>query len=300
MNACYQRTKKYHMMKIAKKNELLVGLTIDRFKGIQPSTLIKIINKLGLEFAELTKSVFDDLENVKKTLGNMETGLHLPNLHDSGFDFSNKSRESDIKNLIKLINENHQELNINYCLSHPPEGKTAKEKWEESTNYLLENLKQIDAPLIIENVQSLDEKEFEAFYQKAKDVLGDKLIGQCFDAPHYLLSGNDPVEFIGKADGRMKCLHLSDCQDNFDAHLPFGQGGGLPVDEILAQLKKTDYSGFINLELLPRSWKDIRPLIDSYLKVVRTFSRKKYFKTKIRLFFYSILLRTKVKDAFQK
>ncbi|OQX94957.1 hypothetical protein B6I21_07940 [candidate division KSB1 bacterium 4572_119] len=146
MNACYQRTKKYHTMKIAKKNELLVGLTIDRFKGIQPSTLIKIINKLGLEFAELTRSVFDDLENVKKTLGNMETGLHLPNLHDSGFDFSNKSRESDIKNLIKLINENHQELNINYCLSHPPEGKTAKEKWEESTNYLLENLKQIDAP----------------------------------------------------------------------------------------------------------------------------------------------------------
>ena len=111
-----------------KKKSIAVGLTIDQFNGIKPSTLLKVVKKLGLEFVELTSSAFDDLNSCKKIIGNMKAGLHLPNIHDKGYDFSCRDRKTEIDHLINLINDNHQELNITYCLTHPPECDSISEK----------------------------------------------------------------------------------------------------------------------------------------------------------------------------
>ncbi len=267
------------------KNLITIGLTVDRFKGITPSTLIKAVKKLGLEFVELTTSVFDDLESCKENIGNMRTGFHLPNLHDTKFDFSCKKMDEKIQQLIRLINDNYKALNIKYCLAHPPEDDSGADR-EDAISYLLENLKKIKTPVIIENIQGWDEKQFQHFYNQAKLVLGDKLIGLCFDAPHHILSGSDPVEFINNSNGEIQCIHLSDCTEGFDAHMPFGSDGCLPVDEILKTIKKVDYNGFINLELLPRNQEDILLIIKSYLKVVKTFNKKKYFESLVRLFLF--------------
>ena len=97
-----------------RENNLKVGLTIDQFNGIKPSILIEVVRKLGLEFVELTSSVFHDFDACKKSLCDMLAGLHLPNLHDKGYDFSNKNLHEQIKHLIKLINENYKDLNIQY------------------------------------------------------------------------------------------------------------------------------------------------------------------------------------------
>lgn len=267
------------------KKFIAVGLTLDNFKGIKPSTLLKIVKKLGLEFVELTTSVFDDLEPCKEFIGNIKTGFHLPNLHDTGFDFSSKKLDSKIQELIGLINKNYRELNINYCLAHPPEDDSEVIN-QETIAYLLENLKKLEPPVIIENIQSLDEDRFLSFYDQAKLVLGDKLIGLCFDAAHHVLRGSDAVDFINKSNGEIKCVHLSDCKKGFDAHMPFASGGCLPIDEILETIKKVDYSGFINLELLPRNKEDVLLIIKSYLKVVKTFDKKKYYTSLVRLVLY--------------
>jgi len=278
------------------KNLVAVGLTVDRFKGITPSTFIKVVKKLGLEFVELTTSVFDDLESCKNNIGNMKTGFHLPNLHDFKFDFSCKKMDSKIQQLIRLINDNYQELNVKYCLAHPPEDDSGVDI-DESISYLLDNLKKLEPPVIIENIQGWDEHRFRDFYDQAKLVLGDKLIGLCFDAPHHILSGRDPVDFINNSNGEIQCIHLSDCKDGFDAHMPFGSGGSVPVDEILKTIKKVDYNGFINLELLPRSQEDILLIIKSYLKVVKTFNKKKYFTSLIRLLLFKSKLEKLLKDV---
>ncbi|MBC8181831.1 TIM barrel protein [candidate division KSB1 bacterium] len=278
------------------KNLVAVGLTVDRFKGITPSALIKVVKKLGLEFVELTISVFDDLESCRDNIGNMKTGFHLPNLHDTGFDFSCKKMDEKIQQLIRLINDNYQALNVKYCLAHPPEDDSGADI-EETISYLLENLKKLEPSIIIENIQSWDENRFQNFYDQAKLVLGDKLIGLCFDAPHHILSGGDPVDFINNSNGEIRCIHLSDCEEGFDAHMPFGSGGCLPVDEILKTIKKVDYNGFINLELLPRSQEDILLIIKSYLKVVKTFDKKKYFASLFRLFLFKSKLEKTLKNV---
>lgn len=280
-----------------KKNNLFVGLTIDQFNGIKPSTLLNVVKKLGLEFVELTSSVFDDLSSCKENVGNMKIGFHLPNFHDKGYDFSCRNLDSQIQQLIKLINENYTQLNINYCLSHPPENDSDSTR-EESIDYLLYNLKKLEPPVIIENVQGWDEESFKNFYDQAESVLGEKLIGQCFDAPHYLLSGNNPVKFITNANAKIRCIHLSDCKKGIDAHLAFGLGGDLPIDKILEAIRKVDYSGFINLELLPRNPKDISFVIKSYLKVIKVFDKKKYFTSFVRLIFHKSALEKTLKKAF--
>ena len=279
-------------------NNVLVGITVDRFRGIPPSAFLTIIKKMGVEFVEITKSVFDDLPSFVEQLGSIQIGFHLPNLHDAEFDFSFQEREAEIQKLIQLINQHRQDLNIIYCLSHPPENRRSSLSEDQLIAYLLENLNKLETPIVLENIQSWNTTRFENFYNRAKQVLGDKLVGQCFDAPHYFLQGEDPVEYLKEQDGKINFIHLSDCREGFDAHLPFGLNGVLPVDEILAVLKAQKYQGIINLELLPRNLKDIKPLINSYLKVVRNFDRVKYLKSKSKLIFYAPPLIRKMKQVF--
>jgi len=281
-----------------KNHNVLVGITVDKFRGLPPSVLLTIIKKMGVEFIEITKSVFDDLPAFVDQLGAIRTGFHLPNLHDAEFDFSFQEREAEIQKLIQLINRHHHQLNVNYCLSHPPENRRSALSEDQLIEYLLGNLKKLAAPIILENIQSWDMMRFENFYSQAKQVLEEKLIGQCFDAPHYFLQGEDPVEFLKLQNGKINFIHLSDCRKGFDAHLPFGLNGELPVDDILATLKEQHFQGIINLELLPRSLKDVKPLINSYLKVVRKFDRMKYLKSKFMLILYAPPLVRKMRSVF--
>ena len=281
-----------------KNNNVLIGITIDRFRGIAPSVLLSIIKKMGLEFIEITKSVFDELPAFIDQLGDIQTGFHLPNLHDAEFDFSFHEREQDIHQLTDLINQHHQELNINYCLSHPPENRRSSLSEQQLINYLVKNLNRLRVPIVLENVQGWNNDRFQSFYNQAKQILGDKLIGQCFDAPHYFLQGEDPVEYLRQHDGKINFIHLSDCRNGFDAHLPFGLNGDLPVNEILATLKQQNFKGIINLELLPRNLGEIRPLINSYLMVVRNFDRKRYWRAKFMLIIHSPPLLKKMKQVF--
>ncbi|MDZ7264212.1 MAG: sugar phosphate isomerase/epimerase [candidate division KSB1 bacterium] len=273
-----------------KGNGLLVGITIDKFKGISPAALLMIIRKMGVEFAEITKAVFEDLPAFLEQMDGLQTGFHLPNRHDAGYDFSCHDRAADIEKLTRLINQHHRELNIFYCLSHPPEFSSAKMSEADAISYLLDNLKKLQPPIVLENIQSWSQQKFEHFFQQARNVLGEQLIGQCFDAPHYFLQGEDPVAFLQENNGQIQFIHLSDCRQGYDAHMPFGPSGEMPIDEILLTLKAQNFQGVINLELLPRKIGDIRLLVNSYLKVVRAFDRQKYWKARLRLIVYTPML----------
>lgn len=265
---------------------MLVGITVDEFKGFKPSSLVNIIGKLGLEFIEITQSVFDDLPDLLKELGNIKTGFHLPNFGDSGYDLSCINNQDKIDALINMINRYHVELNIQYCLSHPPECKNQGLEKKNINSVLFTNLKKLKPPIIVENIQSLSQSEFAYFYNEAKKSLGSRIIGQCFDASHSYLRGEDPVTILENLDGEIKSIHLSDCKDNKDSHLPFGLDGVLPFDDILETLKKNHYSGIINLELLPRKPSDMKAVMQSYLRVLEKFDKIKYLTTKLKLLYH--------------
>ncbi len=265
---------------------MLVGITVDKYKGINPASIIKLTRKIGLQFIEITKSVFDDLPNVLTELGDMKTGFHLPNYGDNEYDFSCPDKEEEINCLIESINKHHRSLNIQYCLSHPPECPNGNMPQNEINSILFAKLNQLKPPVIIENVQGLSYVQFSSFYKEAKKALKSKLIGQCFDAPHYYVRGDDPVSILENQKEPIKCVHLSDCRSDRDSHLPFGAGGELPLQAILRTLKKQNYNNIINLELLPRNSSDIKAVIESYLIILNAFNKTEYYRTKLRLLLY--------------
>ncbi|MBN1349702.1 sugar phosphate isomerase/epimerase [candidate division KSB1 bacterium] len=268
-----------------------VGLTVERYKGIEASFILALVKRFGLEYVEITKSVFKEIENIKPLVKNIRTGFHLPIICENNFDFSCPAYKEEIDELIELLNEHWKELNIKYFLAHPPEPAEAKEKIETSVSYLFENLNRLPHEIYIENVPTWSIEEFDRFYSQAKQALGKKLAGMCLDAPHFFIRGEDPVKQVDRYRNQIKCVHLSDCKNGRDLHLPFGTEGNLPIDEILNALESIHYNNYINLELMPRSFDDLPYIIYSYLKILRKFRPYKYFRTKIRTLIFLPFIR---------
>ncbi|MBN1155215.1 sugar phosphate isomerase/epimerase [candidate division KSB1 bacterium] len=264
---------------------MYIGITIDNFKNLKISDVLKITGKLGVQYVELTESTLNEnIEQISSMLRDTRTGFHLPNEGDNGYDFSCKNDEQKIDSVIHFVNLYKGRLNIDYCITHPPECTPDGQTETEQIETLLNNLNRLDCPLVIENIASLSIDEFEQFYQFAKIRLNNQVLGICFDAPHAFIRGDDPLVMIDRFNSSIYSVHLSDCKRKHDLHLPFGLGGDLPIDKILDALKNKDYKGNINLELMPRSLQDVRAVIASYLKVLRKFNLKKYWTTKIKLF----------------
>ncbi|MFQ5708276.1 MAG: sugar phosphate isomerase/epimerase family protein [bacterium] len=268
-----------------------IGLSVDKYKGIEPSILLGLARKFGLTHVEITRSVFEDLVRVKKQIKTLTAGFHLPVLELDKFDFSCLQCQDKIDDLIAQINSNWRELNIHYCVAHPPEPKAIDVEVETSMPFLLDNLAKLQPPIVLENVPTWGKREFDIMYREAKEKLGDKLLGLCFDAAHCYLSGEDIDAWFSELNGEVKCIHLSDCGPSEDLHLPFDSGGILPIANFLKKLRSLKYRETINLELMPQSLQDLEPILNSYLKVLRHFNKSKYLTTKVKMLFLMPVLR---------
>jgi sugar phosphate isomerase/epimerase len=264
-----------------------VGLTVQKYQGMDTSFILSLAKRFGLEYVELTQDVFEELDSVKKLVRRIKVGFHLPIICENGWDFSCTQELPKTEALIQQLKLHWQTLNIKYFLSHPPEPKETKTRIETSEELLFANLRRLPTHIFIENVPSWEPDEFEAFYERAKTALGKQLSGICLDAPHYFITGKDPQKFIRYWNKQIKLVHLSDCIEGHDLHLPFSSGGNLPIDAILQTLKELGYNQYINLELLPKTFNDLPYVIYSYLKVLKKFRPVKYYRSK---FIVSIFL----------
>ena len=276
----------------ANTDRVLVGLTIERYKEIEPAVILGLVRLLGLEFVEITKTVFEDVDRIAAKLDGMRCGFHLPIVCEDGWDLSTPAAQDEIDNLIDLINTNRQRLHISHVICHPPEDDGHPSTDPRREEVLLDNLSRLEVPVFLENVPHLTESDYLALYSRARERLGEQLLGMCYDGPHYFLTGADPVAALERHLDEIGCVHLSDCTRDRDAHLPFGRAGALPIDAILQTLKRHDYRGIINLEIRPENFQDVLPTIESYLSVLKLFRPGKYLSTRMRLWFvYPILKR---------
>lgn len=268
-----------------------VGLTIQKYQGMETSFALGLAKKFGLEYVELTHDLFEELDEILALVRGIRVGFHLPIICEDGWDFSCLSHKRKINDLIDALNQHWKALNIKYFLTHPPEPLETTAKTETSTTFLFENLQKLPGHIFIENVPSWKNDQFTEFVKQARKIVGRKVSGICLDAPHYYLTGEDPVAYISYWKEQIKCVHLSDCIRGHDLHLPFGSGGSLPVDEFLEALKQNGYNQYINLELLPKTFNDLPYVIYSYLKVLKKFRPGKYYRTKFRVLLILPLLR---------
>ena len=260
-----------------------VGVTVSKFEGMMPSVIIKGLKLLGVEFIEVNRHIFADAEDVIANLGSIITAFHLPLIAEDGWDFSCLDHADDIETTLKNLQKNHKAMRIRHLVCHPPEPEAAKEPIQSSLDFLFENLKKTKLPVYLENVPKVPPHDFLNILQKAKRELGEQLWGMCFDAPHYFITGYDPIEEFKRYNGIVGCIHLSDCYPDRDVHIPFNSGGTLPVDEFLSQVRNSEFDGYITLEMRPHSLKEIQSYIDSYLKTLQFVNVKKYRRTKHRI-----------------
>lgn len=259
-----------------------VGLTVQNYKGIETSFILALVKRFGIEYVEITKSVFDELDKITPLIKRIRAGFHLPIICEDTYDFSCLAYKKEIDELIALLNTHCKALNIKYFLAHPPEPAESEDDLQTSVPFLLENLSRLPTHIFIENVPSWKPDDFSQFIEEAKKTLGNKLSGICFDFPHFFVMGEDPIRQLERYDGQIKCVHLSDCVKSEDLHLPFGMDGVLPIDDFLDALEAHHYKDYINLELLPRTFEEIPFVVYSYLKVLKKFRPWKYYRTKIR------------------
>ena len=271
---------------------LSIGFTVDTYKNLTPSQIIKALNYLGVEFVEISRSVFGDLPGVARRLGSMRTAFHLPLIHDDGWDLSCVDFAKEIKEFIIALNAAKSVLNIQHIIAHPPEPYLSDGPATTSTDFLFTNLSKIELPIYFENVSGMSPNDHVTLLHRAQTVLGRQVHGLCLDMPHLYIDGYDPLQIFLQQQPKIGCLHLSDCNAHQDLHLPFGGEGHLPIKKILETIRRAHFSGYITLEIKPQSLQDLRAFIQSYLLVLRYLNLKKYLITQIGYtLFFSIVKR---------
>ena len=270
-----------------------VGLSVNFYGDLTPSKIIMGLRYLGVEFVEITRSVFSETEEVAKRLRGIRTAFHLPLVHEDGWDLSCSGFQKEIDETVSLINRHKKNLAIQHAIAHPPEAKASTLGHESSFDQLMSNLSRLELPVYLENIPTSDPELFLEQYHRARSRLGRQMAGICFDAAHYLLSNVNPVQQFNRLRENIGCIHLSDCDQREDKHLPFGQGGALPVADLFDALVKSRFLGYITLEMKPESPGEIDALLQSYLLTLRALRKDKFMRTKIRI----ALLRPFIKRA---
>jgi sugar phosphate isomerase/epimerase len=269
---------------------VFVGVTVLPYEGFSSSDFIRGLKLLGMDFVEINRSVFSESDRVAENLGPMVTAFHLPLVYDDGWDFSSLAHRAEIDEIIHALNASKEKLRIQHVVAHPPESAALARAEQSSLDFLLFNLKRLNLPVYLENVPDVPAHDFGRIYNSAHASLGNQLAGMCFDAPHFYITGNDPLERFQHHRKDIGCIHLSDCSENEDSHLPFDCGGTLPVTDFLQRVGNSQFSGYITLEIRPPSLTELDAYIESYLTTLQYVNYSKYLKTRLRLFALKPLL----------
>lgn len=261
-----------------------VGVTVSKFEGAMPSSLIRGLKLLGMDFIELNMSIFPEIDKIAGSLGRIITAFHLPLVGEDGWDFSCSRFQGTIDKAIETLNSNKEKLHIHHVVCHPPEAEEAAQRVDSSLDTLFKNLAKLDLPVHLENVPSVTPERFGDIYNQAGSALGSKLAGICFDAPHFFIRGHNPLEQYQKLSDSIASIHLSDCLSDQDVHMPFNSGGSLPVQDFLQAVKTSAFHSFITLEIRPHSLKELDSYFNSYLLTLKFVNPPKYLASKFRIF----------------
>lgn len=267
-----------------------VGLTVSGFDGKKPSEILALMRRFGVSFVEFNPTILSDVDDILPFTDTMATGFHLPLVGEHGFDFSMLEAKEKIDDTIDFINRFRSQLNLLYCVAHPPEALNGDDSIETGLEFLIENLQRLEVPILLENIETWPEREFDKLAEIIRAQLKRKLLGYCFDPAHAYLRGEDIFKRFSTIAPLVRCIHLSDCRQGKDAHLPLGQGE-LPVSRFLRHVAKHRYDGIINLEIVPQSLAEAQTVVKSYLAVLRVFKKVKFVGTATKLLFQRLQVR---------
>lgn len=101
-----------------------------------------------------------------------------------------------------------------------------------------------------------------------------KFMGAAADVGHWMRSGLDPVACLKKLDGHIIHLHFKDLNEfgNKKAHDVHWGTGKLPIEDVLAELKRQKYNGMFSAEYeynWENSKEDVRQSVINFRKLLK-------------------------------
>lgn len=163
----------------------------------------------------------------------------------------------EIRSYLKRAIECTGEAGGSICVIHPDNNKSPEEN-AIMYNELLPFAKECGVRIATENMWNWDaEKGHSAFaacatpesFNAHLDAVNDEYFTACLDIGHAEMKGSDTtaVEMILALGNRLSALHIHDNDKLHDSHqLPFSMD--VDFNEIVAALKKINYSGYFTLE----------------------------------------------------
>lgn len=114
---------------------------------------------------------------------------------------------------------------------------------------ILDYIKGEDMVICLENLISTDFVNSIDGLMYFMDKFNSKNLGICLDTGHLNLNDRDQVNFIRRAGGLIKALHLADNEGKRDQHLmPYGCGN-VDFVSVIREMKALGYEGLYNLEI---------------------------------------------------
>ncbi|NQT24429.1 TIM barrel protein [candidate division KSB1 bacterium] len=224
-----------------------VGMTVDPYKGIPLPVLFRFVRWAGVRHAEVTPKFLFSHSFILRSIRGMSLGFHLPNAGLDGYDFSSNSYQSEIKDVITRVSNLSKHVQFKYAVCHPPESP----KKDRSLSLYFQSLRELNLPLVLENIQSCAGHDFIRFHAQCQQELNDQLLGVCLDVSHARLSGDNWQNLFQLFKSQIQVIHLSDIQGREDKHAPFRDDSTLSLHSILDYLLEQKYKGVLNFEILP-------------------------------------------------
>ncbi len=253
------------------------GLSIQTLGKVLPSSLVRLASVIGLEHIEFDLTVFHDLENVVSTLKTTQTTIHAPYVEDYGMDLSTQEKRVDkfVENVIKT----RKKLKTVGIIVHPPTDE--KGSWEK----FYERINKFPFLVFLENMQYQSWEEYIDFFETTKSNVGSQ-VGMCFDIPHsFITHGFNylelPNQCLNLLRGKNGYIHISGTNRNEDTHFPLLTEGEMPIEPVKAFLKEIKFSGFLTMELAPKSLEEIDKVLRSY-DLMLGISGKRFHRLKVK------------------
>lgn len=271
---------------------MLIGFTVEPYKKWSPANIITAMHQFGIRFVELNLQTLTDFHTLKESMRGMTAAFHLPLIEKDGWDFSCVDYRSQIEQMVALLNQHARDLHISHIIAHPPEPKEGPAGINTNEEVMFSNLQRLPVPIYFENVPSWEPNSFRTLLDRAQQKLHQNYAGMCFDAAHFYVTGQNPIFHYLSFKEKIGCAHFSDCHEGDDAHLPFGCGGSLPIDELLACMHKHRFKGSITLEMMPHTTDQLIPFVRSYLQILKSFHYRHYLTTILRMWTLRSLLKS--------
>lgn len=253
-----------------------IGISSSCLYPMHTEESFRLIASRGIELSEiffnanceLEPSFINELRDIKDEYGISLSSVHpTMSLAESFMLFSNYDRRfNEGLEIFKRYGEIASELGARYVIMHGGKynGTMDNHGYFDRFARVAEIVRQNGATLLQENVVNFRAGSLESL-EDMSNYLGDN-VSFCLDVKQSIRGGYSPYDVLHLLGKKIKHLHLSDSNEQFDCMLPLD--GKFDFKKFLNEATECGYTGDAVIEVYRSAFDKPQELFDSHQKLL--------------------------------